>query len=101
MGSASPLCFARAHPLLVADDCCVRNSVDQDVLVLVVCRLYPSTGMCATPCDVKGAGRYNTHMHDSCMNGSGAPRMVYRCDQERSIDACITTAANHVDTDAT
>ena len=92
--------FSRAKPLLVADYCFVRNSLDDDVLVLMVCRLYPSMAICAIPCDMKGVDRYSTHMLASFLRGSGVPRMVYLCDQEKSIHACIVAAAHIMKIDA-
>ena len=46
--------FNRSTPLRVAGYGFVRSKVDQDLLVLMVVKMYTSLATCAIPCDVKG-----------------------------------------------
>ena len=48
---------SREIPLLVADYCFIRDSRDEDLLTVCVCRLYPSRALVAIPCDVRGCRR--------------------------------------------
>ena len=49
---------SREVPLLVADDCYLRDERDEDVLNCFVGILYPSRALISIPCDVKGVDDY-------------------------------------------
>ena len=75
--------------MFVADYCFIRNARDEDLLVLLVGRLYPSRAVIAIPCDVKGPDAYCVDRLATLWRGCGITEMVYMCDQESSINLCI------------
>ena len=91
--------FSRTMPLMVADYCFVRDSRDQDLLVLMVVRMYPSRATFAIPCDVKGSDEYATHRLANCVRCCGVVRMSYMCDQECSLNTAIVAALRKLKVD--
>ena len=87
-------------PLMVADYCFVRYSRDEDLLVLMVARMYPSKATFAIPCDVKGPDEYAIHRCVTFIRACGLARCVYMCDQEAAMGACLTTAFDQLKIDA-
>ena len=84
--------FSREIPLLVADYCFVRDKRDQDLLTVLVARLYPSRAIVAIPCDVKGHDAYTVSRLAAFLKASGLERLVYMSDQEGSLRAMIEEA---------
>ena len=68
-------------PLMVADCCFVRDSKNEDLLVLMVVRIYPSRATFAIPCDVKGTDEYAIHRLGNSIRCCEVARMAYMCDQ--------------------
>ena len=77
---------------MVADYCFVRDRHDQDLLTVLVARLYPSRAIIAIPCDVKGPDEYATKRLAAFLKASGVERLVYMCDQESALRTMIDSA---------
>ena len=72
--------------------CFVRNSSDQDLITVLVAKLYPSHCIFAVLCDVKGEDEYATTRLATFLKHSGVQRCTYMCDQESSIDVMMQAA---------
>ena len=75
----------RTVPLLCADYCFVRESSDDDLLSVLVGRIYPSTSLVAVPCERKGHDPYTIHRMTTFMKSNGISNVVYKSDQEPAI----------------
>ena len=84
--------FSRKHPLFVLDYCFVRKSTDQDLITVVVGRLYPSRTVFAVPCDVKGPDEHAINRLVTFFTHCGIYDFNYMCDQESSIETLIQAA---------
>ena len=79
--------FRRMIPLLVLDYCFVRNNQDEDLLTLLVGRLYPSRTIFACPVDMKGRDPTAVAQLSDFIKANGLTKFVYKCDQERALGA--------------
>lgn len=79
--------FRRMIPLLVLDYCFVRNTQDEDLLTLLVGRLYPSRSVFACPVDMKGRDPVAIAKLSDFIKANGLTKFVYKCDQERALEA--------------
>ena len=79
--------YRRMIPLLVFDYCFVRNAQDQDLLTLLVGRVYPTRKIFACPVDMKGRDPVAISMLADFIKANGLTKFVYKCDQERALDA--------------
>ena len=79
--------FRRMVPLLVLDYCFVRNTQDEDLLTLLVGRLYPTRAIFACPVDMKGRDPVVVTKLGDFIKANGLTKFVYKCDQERALDA--------------
>ena len=86
--------FSREIPLLVADYCFLRDKVDQDLLTVLVARLYPSRAVVAIPCDAKGVDEYAVSRLAAFLNKCGVERLVYMSDKESSLRAMLEASMN-------
>ena len=84
--------FSRDIPLLVFDYCFVRNASDQDLITVLVAKLYPFHCIFAVQCDVKGEDEYATTRLATFLRHCGVQRCTYMCDQESSIDVMMQAA---------
>ena len=50
--------FSRDVPLLVSDDCYLKNAMGDDMMTVLVGKLFPSKAFITVPCDVKGHDEY-------------------------------------------
>ena len=73
--------FRRMIPLLVLDYCFVRNNQDEDLLTLLVGRLYPSRTIFACPVDMKGRDPTAVARLSDFIKANGLTKIVYKCDQ--------------------
>ena len=79
--------FRRMIPLLVLDYCFIRNTQDEDLLTLLVGRLYPTRAIFACPVDMKGRDPIAIARLGDFIESNGLTKFVYRCDQERALDS--------------
>ena len=79
-------------PLLVFDYCFVRNERDDDLLTLLVGRVYPTKKIFACPVDIKGRDPVAIARLADFIKSNGLTKFVYKCDQERSLDALSDAA---------
>ena len=82
----------RTIPLLVADDCHVRDSKDEELATILVARLYPSKALLAAYCDQKGVDDYAITRLAACVTDTGYTKVVYKSDQESSTRAMCEQA---------
>ena len=79
-------------PFLVTDYCYLRDSVDQDLLTVLVARVYPWKMAFAMAVNVKGrdedAIKRLAHFIKTC----GLSQFTYRSDQEKSLLALVEEA---------
>ena len=79
-------------PFLVMDYCFIRNVQDEDLLTVLVGRLYPSRVVFAFPVDMKGHEPVATTKPSELIKAKGLTKFVYRCDQERALGAVSQSA---------
>lgn len=79
----------RTVPLLVGDYCMLRDSNDNDLAQVLVCRLYPARALMATACDAKGADDHAITNLSALIKESCYRNIVYKSDQERSIRSML------------
>ena len=72
----------RAQPLLVLDYCFIRNSADEDLLTLLVGKLYPFRKVFAVPVNMKGNDNATINRLVDFIREAGVVQYTYRCDQE-------------------
>ena len=84
--------FRRLIPLLVFDYCFVRNTQDEDLLTLSVGRLYPTKKMFTCPVNMKGRDPVAANLLADFIKANGLTKFVYKCDQERALDALSQSA---------
>ena len=84
--------FRRMIPLLVLDYCFVRNTQDEDLLPLLVGRIYPTRTVFAFPVDMKGRDPVAVAKLSEFIKANGLTKFVYKCDQERALDALSESA---------
>ena len=77
---------------MVANYCFVRNARDEDLLVLIVIRIYPWLATYCIPCDVKGSDVYAENKLSGCIRSCGVVRMAYMCDQESALNVMMQAA---------
>ena len=77
--------FRRMIPLLVLDYCFVRNTQDEDLLTLLVGRLYPSRSVFACPVDMKGRDPVAIAKLSDFIKANGLTKFVYKCEPRTSI----------------
>ena len=87
--------FSRDIPLLVADYCFVWDRHDQDLLTILVARLYPSRAIVAIPNDTKGPDVYATSHLAAFLKASGVDKLVYMCDQENALRTMYDRFQSH------
>ena len=76
----------RSLPLLVLDYCFVRNEQDQDLVTVLVGKLYPYRRTFACVVDTKGGtDGYAVDRLAEFIRTSGITRFVYKTDQESSV----------------
>ena len=88
----SKLDAPKTIPLLVADYCYIRESKDQDVTTVLVCRFYPWRVSFATVVDMKGRDELAIRRVSAFIRNCGVTHFAYRCDQEKSLLALIDEA---------
>ena len=71
----------RALPLLVLDYCFVRNQPDQDLVTVLVGKLYPTRKTFGCVVDVKGMDEYAICRMTEFIKSAGVHKFVYECDQ--------------------
>ena len=79
--------YRRMIPLLVLDYCFIRNTQDEDLLTVLVGRLYPTRTLFACPVDMKGRDPVAISRLGDFIKSNGLTKFVYKCDQERALDA--------------
>ena len=79
--------FRRMIPLLVLDYCFVRNNLDEDLLTLLVGRLYPTRTIFACSLDMKGRDPVAIAKLGDFIKANGLTKIVCKCDQERALNA--------------
>ena len=84
--------YSRNIPRSVFDYCFVKNASDEDLITILVARLYPFHAIFAVQCDVKGEDDYATTRLATFLLHSGVQRCVYMCDQESSIGTMMEAA---------
>ena len=78
----------RSLPLLVLDYCFIRNASEQDLVTLLVGKLYPYRRTLACVIDLKGTkDAYAIGRLSEFIRGSGLDNFVYKTDQESSVRA--------------
>lgn len=82
----------RTIPLLVADYGYIRDSKDQDLLTILVARVYPYRMTYSMVCDVKAYNRDAAQRLSDVIRQCGLQQFAYRRDQERSLVALIEAA---------
>ena len=85
---SSPSKGDRSLPLFVADYAFIRKP-NEDVVTMLVGRLYPSRAVFASVCDVKGPTDHTTNRLTEFLNESGISQLVYKSDQEPAIKSTI------------
>ena len=82
---------ARSLPLLVLDYCFIRSEQDQDLVTLLVGKLYPFRKTFACVVDMKGRGTdgYAISRMTEFIRQSGLTKFVFKTDQESSIKALM------------
>ena len=93
---STPPHFSRAIPLLVVDYCFLKNSSDQDLITVLVARLYPARALFAVQSDMKGNDPYTVTRLATFIKHSGIEHCVYMCDQETPIDAMMQASLSIV-----
>ena len=76
--------FRRHKPLFVLDYAFIRNSQDEDLMTMLVGKLYPFNKFFACIVDAKGKYLYAIDSLSKFIKDSGLTDFVYKCDQERS-----------------
>ena len=79
-------------PLLVTDYCYVRDSVDQDLLTVLVARVFPWKMTFAIAVDVKGRDEAAIKRLAGFIKACGLVQFTYRSDQEPSLLALVEEA---------
>ena len=64
-------------PLLVLDYCFIRNEQDEDILTLLVGRVYPTRTFFACPVDVKGRDSNAVAKLGDFIKANGLTKFVY------------------------
>ena len=75
----------RSVPLLVLDYCFIRNACDQDLVTLLIGKLYPVRRTFVCVLDMKGTDMYAAARLSEFIRSSGLTKCVYKTDQERAI----------------
>ena len=75
----------RTVPLLCADYCFVCESSDDDLLSVLIGRIYPSTSLVAVPCERKCHDPYTVHRMTMFMRSNGISNVLFKSDQELAI----------------
>ena len=83
---------SREIPLLVADYCFIRDHRDDDLVTVLVGKLYPSRTLVAIPCDMKGIDEYAVARLSSFLRNCGVRRLAYMCDQAKPLNAMIRSS---------
>ena len=81
----------RSLPIFVSDYAFVRKP-DEDLVTILVGRLYPSRAIFATVCDIKGPEDASISRLTDFFKESGITKVVYKNDQEPAICAMVTEA---------
>ena len=76
---------------MVLDYCFLRRS-DDDLITVLVGRLYPTRMISACVCDGKGAGDWVSTRLATFFKNNGVHDFIYMCDQEFALEACIVDA---------
>ena len=84
--------FRRMIPLLVLDYCFIRNAQDEDLLTVLVGRVYPTRVVFAFPVDMKGRDPVAITKLSEFIKANGLTKFVYKCDQERALGAVSQSA---------
>ena len=79
-------------PLLVTDYCYLRDSVDQDLLTVLIARVYPWKMTFGVAVDVKGRDEAAIKRLASFIKACGLHQFNYRSDQEKSLLALVEEA---------
>ena len=87
----------RLVPLLVLDYCFIRNAQDQDLVTLLVGKLYPCRRTFACVVDMKGVDGYAIARLAEFIKGSGLTKFVYKTDQENAIKALSEQSVKEAD----
>ena len=83
----------RKIPLVVADYAAVRNRRDQDLLTVLVVRLFPQRVTFACVVDVKGPSDYTVNRLAKWLKDCGLTTFAVRSDQEPAIRKMLEAAA--------
>ena len=79
----------KSSPLLVADYCFMKDSLDDEITTVLVVRLYPSKAILATACPSKGVDEHVVDRVSKFVRDSGYVKLIYRSDQEPSLRAML------------
>ena len=82
----------RTTPLLVADYGYIRDKLDQDLLTVLVVRVYPFKMTFAMVCDVKGYDEEAVRRLSDFIKQCGLHQFSYRSDQEASLAIVLEEA---------
>ena len=77
----------KASPLLVADYCFMKDNEDEDIVTVLVVRLYPAKAILATVCPSKGIDDHVIARVTKFISDSGYLKLIYRSDQEPALRA--------------
>ena len=75
--------------MLVADDCQIRNSREEDLATVLVARLYPDKAILGVICDNKGVAEIVIAPSTSFIKDTGYGKIVYNSDHERARRAML------------
>ncbi|MGB1725710.1 MAG: hypothetical protein ACPHJZ_05285, partial [Limisphaerales bacterium] len=78
--------------MLVLDYCFIRNSADEDLLTILVGKLYPFRKVFAVPVNMKGNDNAAINRLVDFIRESGVVQYTYRCDQESSLNSMVDRA---------
>ena len=82
----------KASPLLVADYCFMKDNNDDDIVTVLVVRLYPAKAILATVCPAKGVDDHVISRVTKFISDSGYLKLIYRSDQEPALRAMLEEA---------
>ena len=83
--------FSRKKPLMVLDYCFLRRS-DDDLITVLVGRLYPTLMIFACVCDHKGGGDWVSTRLATFFQNNGMHEFIYMSDQEAALNVCVREA---------
>ena len=86
----------RQQPLFVVDYCFIRNAADEELITLLVGKLYPFRKVFCCVVDSKGTDPHAVTRLVEFLRDAGVHKFTYKCDQESSLNAMMDVATREM-----